>query len=121
MSTERNLVDRVRRYYELVDAGEVSSLAALFAEDTVYRRPGYQPIRGRAELVAFYTGERVIETGVHTLSDVVVQSPRVAVNGEFTGVLKDGSDVSLKFADFFAVSEDGLFTERETFFFAPMV
>jgi ketosteroid isomerase-like protein len=121
MSTERNLVDRVRRYYELVDAGEVSSLAALFAEDTVYRRPGYQPIRGRAELVAFYTGERVIETGVHTLSDVVVQSPRVAVNGEFKGVLKDGSDVSLKFADFFAVSEDGLFTERETFFFSPMV
>lgn len=41
--------------------------------------------------------------------------------GEFGGLLRDGSTVHLRFADFFRVGTDGLFTRRDTFFFAPMV
>jgi hypothetical protein len=33
----------------------------------------------------------------------------------------DGSEVDLRFADFFTLDAEGRFTERETFFFAPMV
>jgi len=113
--------DHVRRYYEFVDAGDIDSLIQLFDDDAVYRRPGYEPMCGRRQLEEFYRGERIIETGTHTLSDVVVQRSQVAVNGEFAGVLKDGKEVSVRFADFFAFSENGLFSERETFFFAPMV
>lgn len=118
---QRRTVDNIHRYYRLVDAGDIDSLLQLFAEDTVYRRPGYQPMRGRGKLADFYRGERVIETGAHTLSDVVVQRSHAAVHGEFAGVLKDGREVTVRFADFFVMSEDGLFAERETFFFAPMV
>ncbi|MFL6124157.1 nuclear transport factor 2 family protein [Actinophytocola sp.] len=111
----------VERYYRLVDANRVSELVELFAEDSVYHRPGYRPLVGRAELTAFYTGERVIESGRHVLSAVLTDGPRTAVHGEFTGRLKDGSDVRIRFADFFEVAADGLFSRRETFFFAPAV
>ena len=50
----------VRRYYELVDADDVAGLVALFAPEAVYRRPGYEPLRGRAALTAFYSGTRAV-------------------------------------------------------------
>lgn len=113
--------ESVHRYYALVDSGDVEGLVALFTEDTVYRRPGYDPIVGQDRMREFYSGTRVIERGEHQLSEVVVQDRRIAVNGDFTGLLKDGTDVTLRFADFFEVDGDGRFRSRETFFFAPMV
>jgi ketosteroid isomerase-like protein len=112
---------RVRRYYECVDAGQVDELLALFKPDAVYHRPGYPPMAGRAAMEAFYRGERVISSGTHTLSQLTVDDSGAAVHGQFTGVLKDGREVNLRFADFFVVGEDGLFASRDTFFFAPMV
>ncbi|MGB3440890.1 MAG: nuclear transport factor 2 family protein [Actinophytocola sp.] len=118
----RDLVtERVRRYYEYVDAGQVDELLGLFEPDAVYHRPGYPPMTGRAAMEAFYRGERVISSGAHTLSRMTVDDAGAAVHGQFAGVLKDGREVSLRFADFFVVGEDGLFARRDTFFFAPMV
>ncbi|MFF5669331.1 nuclear transport factor 2 family protein [Streptomyces hygroscopicus] len=94
---------------------------ALFAETAVYRRPGYEPMRGQADLMAFYTGERVIAEGKHTVVTTVADGRRVAVNGVFEGVLKDGREVSLEFADFFELDAALRFARRDTFFFAPMV
>lgn len=114
-------VKRVRRYYEFVDVGDVTGLLSLFAPDAVYHRPGYAPMVGRTEMADFYRGDRVIESGGHTLSHVTADNTGVAVHGEFAGVLKDGREVSLRFADFFTLRDDGLFSRRDTFFFAPMV
>ncbi|MFJ9418933.1 nuclear transport factor 2 family protein [Streptomyces sp. NPDC101227] len=115
-------VAKVREYYRLVDATDVPGLIALFTEDAVYRRPGYAPMRGHRGLRAFYTGERVIESGRHTVTSVVVQGERSAVTGVFEGVLKDGSEVSLEFADFFLHDDaDQRFRRRDTYFFAPLV
>lgn len=114
-------VDQVRRYYECVDTGNVGGLLELFAPDAVYHRPGYSPMKGRAAMAEFYQGQRVIESGRHTLSQVTADGDGVAVHGEFAGVLKDGRQVSLRFADFFTLADDGLFARRDTFFFAPMV
>ncbi|MBW3608867.1 MAG: GYD domain-containing protein, partial [Actinobacteria bacterium] len=38
--------DLVRRYYQLVDAQELEQMFALFDDDIVYRRPGYEPLQG---------------------------------------------------------------------------
>ncbi|QIS21222.1 nuclear transport factor 2 family protein [Nocardia terpenica] len=114
-------VDRVQRYYDLVDAGEVDELVNLFAEEAVYHRPGYPPMVGRAALSEFYRTQRVIKFGAHTLSQVTAAESDVAVHGEFAGVLKDDSEVTVRFADFFALDADGFFTRRVTFFFAPSV
>jgi ketosteroid isomerase-like protein len=111
----------VERYYRLVDDNNVRELVELFAEDSVYHRPGYRPLVGRAALATFYGSERVIESGRHVLSAVLTDGTRTAVRGEFTGRLKDGRDVRVRFADFFEHAADGLFARRETYFFAPAV
>lgn len=110
----------VRAYYRLVDSGDVPGLLALFADDAVYRRPGYVDMRGHADLARFYGGERVIRAGRHTLDTVVAHGLQVAVTGEFNGVLKDDRAVSLRFADFF-VFERRQIVRRDTYFFVPMV
>lgn len=117
----RTAEDLVRSYYERVDADDVDGILALFSPDAVYRRPGYEPMRGRGELESFYRNERIIERGTHTVTTVTEQLPRVAVSGEFTGMLKNGRQVTLEFADFFTIGSDDLFIRRDTYFYAPLV
>lgn len=112
---------KVREYYRLVDADDVPGIVALFAEDAVYRRPGYEPMRGHADLRSFYGQERVIADGTHTLTTVVTDGRRVAVHGVFDGVLKNGRQVTVEFADFFELNEHQQFARRDTYFFAPLV
>jgi ketosteroid isomerase-like protein len=121
MLESRQMLARVQRYYELVDDGDIPGLLDLFAPDAVYERPGYPPMTGRAELDAFYSGERVIDSGKHTLREIVAGSDVVAVHGDFTGRLKDGTEVTVRFADFFAFGTDGRFRRRDTYFFSPSV
>jgi ketosteroid isomerase-like protein len=118
---ETDLVGRVRRYYELVDSGDIDGLVGLFAPHAVYHRPGYQPLVGHGDLRRFYQSQRVIDAGAHTLTRIVADGYDVAVNGEFAGVLRDGRQVRLRFADFFTLTPDLAFERRDTFFFAPLV
>ncbi|MFJ9817505.1 nuclear transport factor 2 family protein [Streptomyces sp. NPDC101151] len=112
---------KVHAYYRLVDAGDVPGLIGLFAKDAVYRRPGYEPIRGHRGLEVFYSENRVIAGGTHTVTRAVADGRQVAVNGVFNGVLKSGREVSLEFADFFELDEEQRFARRDTYFFAPLV
>ncbi len=122
MTTTRiDHVASVQHYYELVDAGDIPGLVDLFTPSAAYHRPGYQPIVGHEEMTAFYSGTRVIRTGAHTIDKVVAGEDEVAVHGSFAGVLHDGSEVSLRFSDFFEFADDGRFSRRDTFFFAPLV
>ncbi|MGO0577311.1 nuclear transport factor 2 family protein [Ornithinimicrobium panacihumi] len=116
-----DLVARTRHYYERVDAGDLQGVLDWFADDAVYRRPGYEPLRGREALADFYGGVRVIDEGTHTLEEVLVQDRQVAVRGRFDGTLKDGSTVSLGFADFIRYDEADRAVERRSFFEVPAV
>ncbi|MFF2123050.1 nuclear transport factor 2 family protein [Kitasatospora sp. NPDC058184] len=112
---------QVRRYYRLVDAGDVPALVALFTPDARYHRPGYPPMVGHAELERFYRDQRVIRSGTHTLATVVTTGDEVAVHGLFRGVLHDGGEVELRFADFFRMTPQGRIAARDTFFHVPAV
>jgi len=114
-------VETVHRYYQLVDQGDVPALVSLFTPDATYHRPGYEPLVGHEGLTRFYGQDRVIKEGAHTVSTVVADDDRIAVHGEFHGVLHDGREVGLRFADFFTVTAEGRFSRRDTFFFAPLV
>jgi ketosteroid isomerase-like protein len=114
-------VATVHHYYELVDLGDVAGLVDLFSSDGSYHRPGYAPIVGHDEMSHFYRTTRVIREGRHTIDKVVEGEADVAVHGSFAGVLHDGSAVSLRFSDFFEFTDDGRFSRRDTFFFAPLV
>ncbi|KRE35805.1 ketosteroid isomerase [Janibacter sp. Soil728] len=111
----------VRRYYELVDAGDVDGVVGCFADDAVYHRPGYEPMAGRAALTAFYAGERVIADGQHELVEMVADGHRVAVHGRFVGTHKDGRAVQVGFADFWVLDEQDRAITRRSFFDTPAV
>jgi steroid delta-isomerase len=111
----------VRKYYETVDRGDVRSLLWLFDPEALYRRPGYPDLRGRPDLERFYREQRVISSGRHTIERLLIDRLSAAVYGRFHGLLRSGEDIELRFADFFELSEAGMITHRDTFFFAPMV
>lgn len=118
---DSDLAARTRRYYQLVDADDVDGVLDWFADDAVYHRPGYPPMRGRAALARFYGGERVIRSGSHALEEVLVHDSSVAARGRFRATLKNGSRVELGFADFLRYGGDGRVVERRTFFEVPAV
>lgn len=111
----------VRRYYELVDEGDVDGLVALFDPEAVYHRPGYPPLCGKEELLRFYSSQRVIKEGKHTVGALVANTEEIAVHGEFHGTLHSGETVDTRFADFFRCNPDGTFNRRDTFFFVPLI
>jgi steroid delta-isomerase len=120
-TADRVALEKIHSYYRMVDAGDFDGLLNLFTNDAVYCRPGYPTLKGRADLSRFYREQRVIKQGRHTISRAVVRHPQVAVQGEFDGVLDSNQRVSLRFADFFVLEEDGRFSRRDTFFFVPLV
>jgi ketosteroid isomerase-like protein len=111
---------QVLRFYDCVDSGDATAMAALFAPTAVYQRPGYPDRIGPEGLHRFYTQERTIRDGAHTLHHVIEQDQDIAVFGEFHGTLHSGSPIDLRFADYFGIGADGLFTRRETYFFAQL-
>lgn len=112
---------RALRFYKLVDSGDIAGLTAMFTEDGVYRRPGYEPMLGREGITDFYRNRRVIREGKHTLTSIIQQDSHLAAVGEFHGVLHNDTPVDLRFTDVFVSDADGAFSSRETFFFAPLV
>ncbi|MGV9349083.1 nuclear transport factor 2 family protein [Streptomyces spiralis] len=107
--------DSAHRYYELVDAGRLDELLALFHDDVVYERQGTPDIRGMAAMRRFYERDRAIATGRHSLDQVLSEGQWVAVRGRFTGTLKDGSGVDLRFTDWLHFRGDRI-DRRETLF-----
>lgn len=105
--------EAVREYYDLVDAGDYDALAALFAPDVVYERPGQASVEGREQLRRFYEEERPLSAGSHEVHSVVVAGDTVAVRGSFEG-LQDGDRVAFGFADFHEF-ENGLVARRYTY------
>lgn len=113
------LTDVVRTYYEAVDGGDVERIVELFSEDATYLRPGYLPFSGTADLLRFYSSERIIRDGRHAYGSLIADGDLVAVRGIFTGHGHDGAVIDLEFADFFR--GDDRIRWRQTFFYAPLV
>jgi len=91
---------RVLRYFELVDGSRFEELLDLFDPDIIYERGGTGIIRGIDKLRQFYNEQRVIERGKHQLETVLIEGDWAAIRGTFTGVLKTGESVTIRFADF---------------------
>lgn len=117
MSTPRELA---LAYYEAVDSGDTHRVLSMFRPDAVYRRGGYAPIEGAAELRDFYDNVRIIDSGEHTVHSVICEGSRAAVRGRFDGVSRGGEQLAVEWADFFDYDGD-LIRERTTYFFTAGV
>lgn len=93
----------ISRYYELVDADD-PAMFELFHEDIEYKRPGYPILKGLEELRHFYRFTRIITHGEHRIGSLFCTGEQAAVEGRFSGVLRDGSQADLQFSDFFDIT-----------------
>jgi steroid Delta-isomerase len=107
----------VKEMYRLIDERDFAAFAELYDKDAVYHRPGCDALVGRDEIKHYYDNKRNIRSGTHTLTRVVQDGQVVAVEGNFSGVLDDGRKQEHRFAEFFELSDDGLFTRRDSFLF----
>ena len=115
-----SVTELVKRYYSTVDAGDAGATSALFAADASYDRPGYPTMVGQ-QITDFYQGERVIESGAHSLQEIIVDGDRASSRGVVSGRLKSGSETTVGFADFFLFDTEGLIAERTTYFYQAAV
>ena len=110
-------IAQVERLYRLIDAGDFGPFAALFDEQAIHHRPDSDVLVGRAEIARFYAEKRTIKSGRHTLNKIIINDRDIAVHGSFSGTLTDGREHSHRFAEFFELSADGLFSRRDSFIF----
>ncbi|MFB7176127.1 nuclear transport factor 2 family protein [Streptomyces sp. NPDC056257] len=108
----------IPRYYDCVDRQD-PAMFDLFHPSIRYKRPGYPLIQGMAEFREFYATRRVIVEGRHEVDTMFHSDRQVAVEGRFTGILRDGSRADLTFSDFFDLVEEAgtvLIASRRTYF-----
>jgi ketosteroid isomerase-like protein len=110
----------VREYYDAVDRGDLERILELFAPDATYDRPGYDTIRGREQLRHFYSSERILEGGRHSLEVVVSNGDCVSCFGRYIGCTRSKTAVDIRFADIHRVVAEHI-AERRTYFFTPAV
>jgi ketosteroid isomerase-like protein len=109
--------ETVQEMYRCIDSRDFAGFSALFADDAVYHRPGCPALVGRGQIEEYYNDKRTIDSGVHTLSRVLVSDGAVAVDGSFSGRLTDGRETAHRFAEIFEFGDDGRFSRRDSFLF----
>jgi ketosteroid isomerase-like protein len=117
-SSNRSADGLVSDLFQIIDGGRWDDLGLVFAEDCVYRRPGYEALVGLTEIEHFYRHERIVDTGSHAVEGVVSGLGAAACWGRFSGRGRDGRMLDEGFADTYLV-RDGLIVCRCTYFYRP--
>ncbi|MFF7636874.1 nuclear transport factor 2 family protein [Kitasatospora sp. NPDC008050] len=110
----------VRQLFHIVDTRDWEELSEVFAEDAVYERPGYEPLKGLTRISHFYTHERIIASGRHAVDHVTAGHEAAACWGRFRGESNTGDLLDEQFADTY-VLVDGKIAHRKTFFYRPAI
>ncbi|MCC8380741.1 nuclear transport factor 2 family protein [Xenorhabdus sp. PB30.3] len=107
-------------FFEFIDNREFNNILNLVTEDVVYERPGYSTIQGKASLFNFYSKERVVLKGKHTITNIVTEGSFSVFSGIFSGTLKNKENIELSFCDF-CQFDNHLLSKRKTFFYTPLI
>jgi branched-chain amino acid aminotransferase len=112
--------DFIRNMFATIDGRDWASLEKFFGRNITYERPGYAPLVGYDRVHRFYREERVIASGRHILSEIVMDGSCGASWGRFVGEHKNGSPIDEGFADTYKF-ERGKIKLRRSYFFRPAV
>lgn len=110
----------VHDLFQAIDTRSFERLRDICHSDVTYERPGYEAFVGIERLLKFYREERVIASGDHLLTAVVIDETHGACWGRFLGAHRNGSDIDVEFADTYEI-EDGRILRRKSFFYKPAV
>jgi uncharacterized protein len=110
----------VHDLFQAIDTRNFERLREICHPEITYERPGYEAFVGIERLLKFYREERVIASGEHHLTAVLVDDTHAACWGRFLGAHRNGSAIDVEFADTYEV-EDGRIRRRKTFFYQPAV
>jgi steroid delta-isomerase-like uncharacterized protein len=111
----------VRRFYDLINAGDIDSFGALMADDFVEheRLPGLEPTK--AGVLAFFRVQRAAFPDMRMdVEDVIASGDKVAVRvrytgtheGDFMGIAATGRRVDAQLIDIMGMGADGLCHEH---------
>jgi predicted ester cyclase len=99
------LESAVRAYYEAIDQNDLDRALQLFDPSIIYVR-NEEKIEGQAKLAEFYRFYREVGSGQHHIANMAVEPPKVTVNGQFNGMLKNGQPTEFQFIDVFYFAGD---------------
>ncbi|MFC6617423.1 nuclear transport factor 2 family protein [Deinococcus radiophilus] len=68
--TEQEARELIERLFGVIDGARFDELGQVFAQEAVYERPGYAPLRGLERIGEFYRHERIIGAGQHHVAAV---------------------------------------------------
>jgi ketosteroid isomerase-like protein len=106
--------------FQHIDSQDWRALHDIFAPDIVYERPGYPPFVGLDRVMRFYTDERLIAAGRHTIERIVIDGNHAVCLGNILGVTKDGREIVEQFADSYTFQGDRIHSRR-SYFFTPCI
>lgn len=94
-----------KKYLELVDSGRYDELLPLLSEKLVYQTIG-PPIVGPSKLIQYYKDTRVVGSGTHEVTDIIVEGSKAAILLRMKQVMKDGSKREFEAVDLFTFEGD---------------
>ncbi|MGY1806958.1 nuclear transport factor 2 family protein [Blastococcus sp. SYSU D00669] len=98
--------DVVRRYFAALDSEDWEALGQLFHEQARYRAPGTPAHEGRADVVArFRAVFAAWAEHSDTVTDLIVQGDRAAVEVLFTATTRTGRPIAFDAVDLFRVRD----------------
>jgi ketosteroid isomerase-like protein len=112
--------ERIEELLQAIDDKDWDKLSAIFHEDIIYERPGYQPLVGIGQVLQFYEKERLISSGQHKIEHIMVDSSYGICWGRFVGILKNGVKADERFVDVYRFCQDSII-ERRSYFFRPAI
>jgi ketosteroid isomerase-like protein len=99
MSTPDPGKTAVRMLFRAIDEADLGVLEALLHPLSEYEESGYLPFRGRESVMNFYRNVRSFARSEHIIESVSQDGDRLICCGRFLGKRRDGTEVSILFAD----------------------
>jgi uncharacterized protein (TIGR02246 family) len=108
--------DAVRAYFDALNAEDWPRLSELWAEDAELRAVGARPRRGREQIMSYF--RPLFEPWARhrdTPTRVIADGDAVVVEVEFTGMTRDGRELSFDAVDVFDLA-DGAIARLSTWY-----
>jgi ketosteroid isomerase-like protein len=108
----------VRMFLRAIDQQEWGVIEALMHPKVDYEVTGFIPFRGRDAVMNYYRNLRAVVKSEHLIESMLVDGESTVTWGRFNGKYKDGTDISVLFADVM-VFDDRKITKRRVYYCEP--